>query len=189
MSEAPYMPELVTARLLLRQLRLEDVEAIYAYASDPEVARYTTWYPHQSLGDASTFLEDVVNRYQAKEPADWGLVLASSNQLIGTCGFTYIKTAHSRAEVGYAMSRLHWGHGLMTEALDAVLSYGFTALGLNRIEARTVVDNRMSQRVLEKCHMQYEGVLRQQMRIKGQYWDMKMYSILHDDYVGLGISG
>lgn len=63
-----------------------------------------------------------------------------------------------------------------------IVHYGFTELGLNRIEARCNYNNPGSYRVMEKLGMQFEGVLRKQLKIKGQFIDQRMYSILKSDY-------
>jgi [ribosomal protein S5]-alanine N-acetyltransferase len=68
---------------------------------------------------------------------------------------------HARAELGYVLSREHWGKGLMPEAVRAVIRFGFGRMELNRIQARCVAENTASARVMEKAGMTYEGTLRE----------------------------
>ena len=69
----------------------------------------------------------------------------------------------------------------MTEALARVIDYTFDSLEINRIEAQHELDNPASGRVMEKCGMQREGVLRQRLCNKGKYVDVALYAILHED--------
>ncbi len=89
---------------------------------------------------------------------------------------------HARAELGYVLSREHWGKGLTPEAVRAVSRFGFGRMKLNRVEARCIAENTASARVMEKAEMAYEGTLRKREFIKGAYRDMKLYSILRREY-------
>jgi ribosomal-protein-alanine N-acetyltransferase len=179
------LPDLETERLNLRKLRPTDAADIFEYASDPQVARYTTWEAHTSLDDAVQFVELIQAVYVNESPSNWtwGLELKDTGKLIGTIA-VWGWPQHARAEVGYAIGRPYWGRGLVTEAVREVLKLGFDALGLNRIEARCVPENIGSARVMEKVGMTYEGLLREQMFIKGTFDDMRIYSILRREYYG-----
>lgn len=176
------LPQLETERLLLRKMRTEDAEDLFEYASDPDVARYTTWTPHGSVEDSKAYLRRARDLYAAREVAEWGLVYKADGKFIGTCGFVDWLPYHARAEVGYAMSRRYWGQGIMTEAVREVIRFGFEVMMLNRVEARCMIENVGSARVLEKCGMRYEGILREHMYSKGRYDDLKMYSILRREW-------
>lgn len=173
-------PDLQTERLLLRRLTREDAADIFAYASDPEVARLTTWEAHRTLDDSLQYLERVRTWYDEGFGGPWGLVLKGTGTLVGTCGLAVVPE-HYRAELGYAIARSCWGQGLMTEAARAAIHFGFVSLGLNRIEARCWLDNIASARVMEKCGMKYEGTLREQIFIKGRFDTLLIYSILRGD--------
>jgi ribosomal-protein-alanine N-acetyltransferase len=172
------LPPLETERLLLRRARSEDVAAVFAYASDPEVARHTTWEAHGSPEASRAFVESLLARYAAGEVANWMMVLKAEGCVVGSCGFVYWNPHHHRAEIGYALARRLWGMGLMTEAVRRVCDFGFDVMGCNRIEARCLVENVRSSRVLEKAGMTFEGVIREQMYVKGAYRDLRLYSVL-----------
>ncbi len=176
------LPTLETDRLMLRKISMDDAADMFEYASDPEIARYVTWDAQKSIEDSKAFISWVLEQYANGQVAPWGVVLKENGKLIGTCDFVYWNTNHARAEVGYAMSRQYWGQGLTPEAVRAILAFGFDKMRLNRIEARCNVPNTASARVMEKVGMQFEGILRQQMFTKGNYDDLKMYSILRSEW-------
>lgn len=176
------IPTLQTPRLILRKMRLDDAADLFEYASDPEVSTYTTWGPHTSIQDSLEFLTRILSLYEGGQLADWGIEHKSDGKFIGTCGFAEWSPYHSRGEIGYAMSRKYWGQGLMTEAAREIIAFGFTQMQLNRVEARCIVANVGSARVMEKAGMTYEGILREQMYAKGDYHDLKIYSILKREW-------
>jgi ribosomal-protein-alanine N-acetyltransferase len=176
------LPTLETDRLILRRMTPSDAEAVFAYASDPEVTRYVVWDTHRSIQDSRAFLELAVQKYKSGGEPDWGIVYKGDHHFVGTCGFVGWDVDHARAEIGYVLSRKYWGRGLMPEALRAMIAFGFERMGLNRIEARCIAENTTSARVMEKVGMTYEGTLRQRELIKGAYRDMKLYAILRSEY-------
>jgi ribosomal-protein-alanine N-acetyltransferase len=178
----PDLPTLESDRLMLRKMSLEDAPDLFEYASDSQVAQYTTWTPHKSLEDSQIFLNSILAKYQNHESYDWGIIHKGDGKLIGTCGFVNWVSPHHHAEIGYALSRPYWGKGYMPEAVKAVLAFGFQKTNLNRIEGRCKLPNHSSARVLEKVGMKYEGILRQQMFSKGSFHDMKLYAILREDW-------
>ncbi|MBR6766603.1 MAG: GNAT family N-acetyltransferase [Clostridia bacterium] len=181
-----YMPDLDTARLRLRKLTMQDAHDIYHYSKDYEVARHVLWDAHRSIGESRAYLRFMLRKYRMREPASWGIEYLATGEIIGTIGFMWIQTDNASAEVGYSLSRDYWNRGIMTEALKAVIEYGFSALNLNRIEAQHETTNPASGSVMRKCHMQKEGTLRSRLMNKGRYVDVDLYAILRKDYVELG---
>jgi [ribosomal protein S5]-alanine N-acetyltransferase len=176
------LPTIETDRLLLRKITLNDANDMFEYASDPQVSEYTMWSTHSSIEDTKYFLKSLLKMYKRRELVDWGIVHKAENKFIGTCGFVEWRMTHSRAEIGYTLSRKYWGEGYMTEAVNAVIDFGFREMLLNKIQARCEVNNIASARVMEKAGMQLEGILRQQIFVKGRYWDLKTYSILKEEF-------
>lgn len=176
------LPELETPRLRLRKLVPSDAEDLFAYAADPEVVRYTSWEPHRSIENSHAFLVSVIAAYEAGDVANWGIEHRAERRLIGTCGYIWWNISNASAEIGYALSRAYWNQGLMTEAAQAVVDFGFREMGLNRIEARCEVPNVGSARVMEKVGMRYEGTLRQVVFAKGQFRDLKLYAVLRQEW-------
>ena len=178
------LPTLETERLILRKMVLNDAEAVFAYASNSEVSRYTLWETHRSIEDSRAFLEFATQKYENGGEPDWGIVYRGNGCLVGACGLVNWEAEHARAEVGFVLSREYWGLGLMSEAVRAMLRFGFERMNLNRIEARCIAENAASARVMEKAGMVYEGTLRQREYIKGAYRDIKLYAILKKGFSG-----
>jgi ribosomal-protein-alanine N-acetyltransferase len=178
------LPALETERLILRKMTLNDVEAVFAYASDPEVSRYTLWETHRSIEDSRAFLKLTTQKYENGGEPDWGIVYKGNGCLVGVCGLVNWEAEHARAEIGFVLSREYWGHGFMPEAVRAMFRFGFERMNLNRIEARCIAENAASARVMEKAGMVYEGMLHQREYIKGAYRDIKLYAILREGFPG-----
>ena len=178
------LPTLETERLILRKMVLNDAEAVFAYASNSEVSRYTLWETHRSIEDSRAFLEFATQKYENGGEPDWGIVYRGNGCLVGACGLVNWEAEHARAEVGFVLSREYWGRGLMSEAVRAILRFGFERMNLNRIEARCIAENAASARVMEKAGMVYEGTLHQREYIKGAYRDIKLYAILKKGFPG-----
>jgi len=172
-----------TSRLLLRPLNLDDAPAIFAYAQDPEVTKFTGWDTHHTMADSELYIQQVVlPNYASGKGIDWGIVLKNNQQLIGVCGLVNINPLHQRAELGYSLGRAYWGQGLATEAAQAVISCGFHSLFLNRIEGKCHWEHHRSAKVLTKLGMEFEGILRQYMFVKGEFWDLASYALLKPRY-------
>lgn len=177
-----YMPELETRRLRLRRLTMRDAQDVFAYSRDPQVARYVLWEAQTSLSDARAYLRFMLRKYRLGEPASWGIEWKESGQIIGTIGFMWIQRENASAEVGYSLARSFWNRGIMTEALQEVIRFGFSGMNLNRIEAQHETQNPASGAVMRKCGMVKEGTLRQRLMNKGRFVDVDLYAILRRDY-------
>ncbi|PEA53655.1 N-acetyltransferase [Bacillus pseudomycoides] len=175
-------PTLITERLCLRPLTIEDAPDVFEYASNPEISTYTVWYPHETLQDSYIFVQSILDQYDCREMATYGIELKEEKKIIGTCGFIEYDENHHKAELAYALSPNYWGQGFATEAAKACISYGFEKLQLNRIEAGCHASNAQSERMMKRLGMQYEGTMRKDMFVKGAYRDTKIYSILREEY-------
>ena len=176
------LPMLDTADLVLRRPAGKDAKDIFRYASDPEVARYVLWEPHRSLSETRAFVRFLRSRLRAGYPSSWVVVLKSSGTVIGTIGFIWYSEENRSAELGYSFSREYWNHGYATQALQAVIDAVFRSLPVNRLEAQHDVRNPASGRVMEKCGLRQEGILRDRIVNKGEYVNVALYAILRSDW-------
>ncbi|MCM3259181.1 GNAT family N-acetyltransferase [Paenibacillus lautus] len=176
------LPTLETDRTILRKLRSEDEPDIFRYGSDDEVSRYTSWPTHQTMEDTRHYLNKVLQKYDHHDVAPWGIVDKETGRVIGTSGFMAWNVHHDKAELGYALSKDYWNRGYMTEVIRTIISYGFEVMKLVRIEASCLPSNLGSARVMEKAGMTFEGIIRQSIFVKGKHEDLKLYSIVVDDY-------
>ena len=176
------LPIIETQRLILRPFKMRDCQDVYLYSSDCEVARYVLWDAHRSLSDTRNYLRYMLRLYHDGQPCSWAIVLKETGKVIGSIGYMWLDSVNDSAEVGYSISRTWWNHGLTTEALEYVLREGFTALRLNRIEAQHDLRNPASGRVMQKCGMTQEGILRSRIKNKKEFVDVALYAILLKDF-------
>ena len=178
------LPSITTDRLLLRRLTPSDVAEIYEYCSDPQVAHYMRWDPHDSPERSRAVVEDILARYARGAGAPWGIEHRADKKLIGTLMLGWPDNGDGWADVGYAIHRAYWNRGLMTEALREIVRFAFTRTSLNRVQAICEPENAGSCRALEKAGLLLEGTLRQWQFYKGRHRDLRMYAILRKDWRG-----
>ena len=178
------LPLLETERLILRKFTIEDVNDYFESASDPDVIRFLRWGPHPNKDYTLQYLQRVLKDYSQGEDGPWGIELKTIKKVIGSIHIMRLDTRHQKAEIGFVLTKAYWKNGYMTEALDRVLEYSFTELSLNRIEALCIPDNQAAIRVVKKAGMQMEGTLRQYEFLKGNFVDVKLFSILKIEYLG-----
>lgn len=176
------IPTMQTERLTLRRLMVSDARDMYEYSKDEEVTRYLTWEAHPDPSYTREYLQYLGTHYNVGDFFDWGVVLASEDKMIGTCGFTRFDYNNNCGEVGYVINPAYRGRGIAVEALESVMQFGFEELGLNRIEAKFMEGNDASMRVMEKVGMTFEGYHRSSMLVKGEYRTIGVSAILRDEY-------
>ena len=176
------IPTIETDRLILRAMRVSDKDDMYEYASKEQVTRYLTWEPHKNSDYTKQYLEFIGSRYRLGDFYDWAVVFKQTGKMIGTCGFTRIDTRNDLAEVGYVLNPDFWGMGIAVEAVTTIMKFGFENMGLHRIEARYMPDNKNSRRVMEKCGMTFEGVARENLFVKNKYVDVGVCAILRCEF-------
>ena len=176
------MPTLETPRLILRRIAMSDAKDIFAYSCDEEVARHVLWSAQKSISEAKDYCRFMMRKYKYDEPSSWGIIEKATGKLVGTIGFMDYSEDNASVEVGYSLARWLWNGGYMTEALSCVIDYAFENMELNRIEAQHELTNPSSGRVMEKCGMKKEGVLRQRLYNKGKFVDVALYAIVRSDW-------
>ena len=175
------IPVLETERLRLRPFTLADEPAVFALASDPEIARFVRFEAHTTPADTRAFLELAFEHYHHGDPFAWAIVLREEGRLIGSCGFVSQAIERRSAEIGYWLGKPYWGRGYAVEAAQALVRFGFERMGLERVEAKCFLENRASQRVIEKLGMKLEGTDCSEM-IKGKYPELRVYGIARHDW-------
>ena len=176
-------PELESGRLLLRKMMRRDAADMFEYSKNSDVTKFLLWSPHPDKAYTARYLAYIQSRYRSGDFYDWSIVWKDTDKMIGTCGFTRFDFDANSAEIGYVINPDFWGIGVAPEAVKLVLRFGFSELDLHRIEARYMVGNERSSRVMEKIGMKAEGVARDSMYVKGKYVSVGTYSILRDEYI------
>lgn len=152
------IPALETERLLLRPFRESDAEAVFACCRNPNLGNNAGWAPHKTVEESREVLRTVFIGQDV-----WAMTLKSTGQLIGSVGIIPDpKRINPKVRMlGYWLDEAEWGKGYMTEAVRAVLDYGFNGLGLSLVAASCYPHNKRSQQVLERNGFMYEGILHQ----------------------------
>lgn len=177
------VPELETARLRLRTIRRDDIDALYALHSDTRTMRYWSFAPWTEKQQAHDWFDQRVRLGQSEEVWPWGVSLAGAETLIGLATLFSVQRSQCRAEVGYLFGSPWWGHGYAQEALRAALGYGLDALELERVEADIDPRNAASCRLAERLGFRREGLLRERWRIAGEVCDSALYGLLRREFL------
>lgn len=176
------VPTLQTERLTLRALRASDAEAVFAIFNDDAVTRYYDLDSFTTLEQAANMIERMTQRNQDGDALRWGIALKENDRVIGTGGFNQFRRHWFSAGIGYDVATAYWNRGYMTEALRAIVCYGFENLNVNRIEALVVPGNDPSARVLEKLDFRREGLLRDYGFWKNRFWDLHLFALLKREW-------
>ena len=159
MPESPTVPpeSFKTARLLLRKPRTEDAPLIFdAYAQDPEVVRYLTFRPHRDVREAQAAVNRFLEAWRSGKSYCWLIFRREGDELVGAIS----ARADQGINLGYLIARRWWRHGLMSEALNAVVDWAFSVPSVFRVWAVCDLENEASARLLERNGFHNEGVLR-----------------------------
>jgi ribosomal-protein-alanine N-acetyltransferase len=163
-------------------MELGDAPAIYAYWSDAKFHQHVSTEPPASPDVIAEMVKDWIALAAEKRRPFWVMVARESNRVVGTISINVLDLVNHCGQLGYEVAREQWGKGIATEAVRAVLSYGFGTMGLNRIAAYCWDGNVASQRVMEKAGMRYEGTLRQVRYSKSAYHDMRLHAQLASEW-------
>lgn len=177
------IPVIETERLVLRKLEREDAADLFEYASDPAVPRFMPWEAHNTIEETNEFITFILEAYENQQKLTWAIELKETRKMIGTIDFVKWLPKHGRAEIAYALSRDYWGLGFMPEAARALIAFGFDKMDLNKVEASILLENAQSRTVLEKMGMSFEGVARQHFKMKDEFVDLAMYSLLKSEFL------
>lgn len=147
----PLFANLITERLVLRELQLTDAHQIFLLRSNKEVNELIDRVTATSVDQAYQFINMIISNQLHNESFMWVITLKDDPKLIGTIVFWNIVKEKKQAEIGYEMLPQYHGKGIMQEALLKVIDFGVKALGLKRIVAETKSNNQPSVKLLEKC--------------------------------------
>ncbi|MFM2213409.1 MAG: hypothetical protein RL427_672 [Bacteroidota bacterium] len=177
----PPFETLSSRRLELRKLSPEVFEHLYAqHSTDQQMA-----FLGLDLEALAVEKEKYDKGYATfnKSYLYFKIVAVASQKVIGWCGFHTWYTDHQRAEIGYGLYEEEYKQqGLMSEALKVTLDYGFTEMGLHRVEAMIGKDNEASLALVQKFGFQYEGNLREHYNVQGTMEDSLIFGLLKHEY-------
>lgn len=155
---------------------MEDVEAVFAYASNPAVSRHTTWAPHTGKEEAAGFIQ-----YARGERYCWAIRLRSDGPAVGAIECT--DEEPGQASIHYVLAEEHWGQGIMTEAARAVMEWAFASnLHLQRITTTVIEEHAASRRVLEKCGMGVVGHVSETWKKSEEPVKLALYGVTRGEW-------
>lgn len=175
-------PILYTDRLVLREVTNKDAHDIYQYLSDEVVMKYYGLAPFESLKEAKGEIAWYQDIFHQNTGIRWGITLKGTDKVIGSCGFLNYTKEHARAEVGAELAKEYWRTGIVSEAFQAILAFGYKEMELMRIQALIEPENMASIKLAEKNGFIREGLLRKYEYTNGKFDDLLIYSILRDEY-------
>lgn len=143
-------PNLQTQRFILRQLRIEDENEIFALRSDEGVAKYLDRPKANSIDDARQFIQKINKSISKNELIYWAITPEVNSKLIGTICLWKISTEQSKAEVGFELLPDHQGKGVIQEVLPKIIDFVFKTIKLRSIEGEVDPNNLKSVILLEK---------------------------------------
>ena len=173
-TEAALCPNIETKRLLLRPFQENDAEAFFACCQNPNLGNNAGWAPHKTLNESREILHGAF----IGQEGIWAVTLKDTQQLIASIGIVPDpKRENPQVRMlGYWLDEPYWGKGYMSEAVQAVLNYGFNELQLSLITANCYPHNKRSQQVLKRNGFIYEGVLHQaELTYNGNIFDHLCY--------------
>lgn len=144
-----------TERLILREITLDDKEALFQLHADPSVQKYTGEPVVKSMEEIEKAIEGRIADYKKYGFGRWATILKSGNQFVGWAGLAYLPE-FDEIDLGYRFLPEYWGLGIATEVSLAILKYGFDTLQLKRIIAIALKEHKASIRVMEKVGMEFD---------------------------------
>ena len=174
---------LETKRLILRRFREEDAGPMFRnWACDAEVTRFLTWQPHVSAEATGKLLAGWIADYENENYYNWAIVLKDNgDEPIGNISAVGLNDDISMVHIGYCIGKAWWHHGIMSEALKAVMDFFFDQVEANRIESLHDTQNPRSGMVMKRCGMKYEGTKRGAARNNQGICDVCCYALLKDE--------
>ena len=144
---------LITERLILRKVRIEDAIPMFNnWANDPEVTKYMTWLPHENVSVTKMIIEEWIKQENDPKTIRYMITIKGKDEVVGS--IDVVDYVDGVPEIGYCLSRKEWNKGYMSEACRAMIKYLFD-IGFEKIVIEADVNNIGSNRVIEKCGFKF----------------------------------
>ncbi|WP_219226830.1 GNAT family N-acetyltransferase [Pedobacter antarcticus] len=172
-----------TERLKLRLVKMADLEAVHVLHQMAETDQYNTLGIPRDLEETNIIVDGWIHDHLKKTIRNYTFAVElEKGGFIGLVSLKLSSEKFNSAEIWYKINVEHWNKGFATEAIRAVIRFGFDRLKLHRIEAGCAVENLASIRVLEKAGMTREGTKRQILPLKTGWMDSFEYAILDEEF-------
>lgn len=176
-NENPFNISLTTERLVLRKLRIDDAQDMFEYTSNSEVTKYLSWNEHKNIEQTKIFINNTLPEYEGVKSYPYAIELKSMKKFIGVLRVYDIDYGNKHCEISYILNPTFQNQGLMVEAINAFISHCFNELGFIRIQAKCMVENENSEKLMKRVGMGFEGVLKNYWIYKGKMLDAKIFAI------------
>ncbi|KAA3600865.1 MAG: N-acetyltransferase [Calditrichaeota bacterium] len=170
------MIKIETERLILREYRESDWEAVHIYSQQEEILVYEAWGPNTEE-ETKAFVNRSIDEKNEipRKGITLAITLKNEGKLIGGCGFRINEESRNRGYFGYIINPNFWNQGFATEACKALLSFVVKEFAITEIEAKCDALNVPSQKVLEKCGLKVAKRFKQKKKVKGRFPDTLLF--------------
>jgi ribosomal-protein-alanine N-acetyltransferase len=176
-------PQLETRRLVLREVKPSDTKDLFRFMSDEDTVTQNLIPPHKQIAETDKLVKTLTKQYDKKKELRWGVTIRGSDTIIGLTGFYNMLVKDFQTEVGCLLAKQHWSGGIMTEALAAILAFGFEKMTFYRVTAFILPDNIGAIKMVKKVGFREEGLLKECKFCNDQFYDLGIYSLLKKDYI------
>lgn len=168
-------PVIETERLILSELKQEDIPYVVEYLQEKVFSELTSNIPYPYSGEDAKYWLNISREAFETNKGYTFAIRNKENKIMGAIGIH--GRGDDKAEIGYWLAVPFWNQGYVTEAAKAVIDFGFKELGYNKIFATHFLHNPSSGKVMEKAGMEKEAILKQHLKKDGEYFDIALYSI------------
>lgn len=171
-------PDLETTRLELRRITINDIVDLFNLRSNNEVMLYIKRSVPITIDEIAILIQKMEDMINSNNGIVWGITLKGESRIIGSIGLHRIEKENFRAEVGYMLLPEFWHKGIMSEAIQVLLRFGFETINLHSIQANIDPRNTRSKNVLLKFNFEKEAYFKESFYSNGKFLDTEIYSLL-----------
>jgi ribosomal-protein-alanine N-acetyltransferase len=172
-------PVLETERLVLRRTTLDDVTEYFALRSNVDAMKHIAKPIQTTIEETKTLIYKINEMINFNDGLGWAVCFKGDKKMIGSVSFHRIEKEHHRAEIGYMLHPDYWKQGIISEAVAALIDYGFNTLNFHSIEAHIDPTNSGSEKVLQKFNFEKEAYFKENYFYNGQFLDTAVYCLIN----------
>jgi ribosomal-protein-alanine N-acetyltransferase len=172
-------PVIETERLVLRRTTLDDANDYFYLRSSPEAMKHICKPLQKSVEETKEMIYKINEMIAFNDGISWAVCLKNNSKMIGSVSFHRIYKDHYRAEIGYMLHPDFWRLGIISEAVEAIISYGFNILKFHSIEANIDPTNIGSEKLLQKFNFVKEAYFKENYFFNGSFLDTAVYSLIN----------
>lgn len=173
---------IISDELYLREATPQDAAPLYQII-DSQRPYLRQWLPFidasNSVSVTELYLHSVTSPHNTR---DLLFVMVYHKELVGLIGFKEMDSYNRKSEIGYWLSEMHQGKGIVTRSCEALIQYAFEQLNMNRIQIKVGVGNYKSSSIPKNLKFEFEGLQRDGELLNGKFHDLEIYSLLRKDW-------